>query len=274
MFSTTKLLLMSKNRMSAIGGSVSYFGDYAIHTFTSSSTLTISGEGYTDILVVAGGGGGGSFGAKGAGGGGAGGLIYYVNSDFLGPGIYAITVGFGGGVASNGQSSSIILQGDSTKNIIAIGGGRGGNGENLGNQNGGNGGSGGGGGFKYGSRWGYRGPPGVGTPGQGNNGGYPSGGNYVGGAGGGGAVGVGGNAVRLNLGYQQGGPGGVGRLIDITGTARYYAGGGAGHGQHGNNVGGAGGGGSTGAAGSANTGGGGGANAPGGSGIIIVRYLR
>ncbi len=256
MFSTTKLLLMSKNRMSAIGGSISYFGDYAIHTFTSSSTLVINGEGYADILVVAGGGGGGSFGAKGAGGGGAGGLIYYVNSDFLIPGAYAITVGFGGGVASNGQNSSIILQGDSNKSLVAIGGGRGGNGENLGNQNGGNGGSGGGGGFKYSSRWGYRGPPGAGTPGQGNS------------------VGVGGNAVRLNLGYQKGGPGGIGRLVDITGTARYYAGGGAGHGQHETNVGGAGGGGATQVAGSPNTGGGGGANAPGGSGIVIVRYLK
>jgi len=66
--------------MIATGGSIATSGDYKIHTFTSSSTFTVTQE-YTDptvypveVLVVAGGGGGGDGGGNG-GAGGAGGYL-------------------------------------------------------------------------------------------------------------------------------------------------------------------------------------------------------
>ena len=58
----------------ASGGSVTTDGDYKVHTFTSSGTITFSqvgnaaGSNTVEYLVVAGGGGGGSLGGGGAGG--------------------------------------------------------------------------------------------------------------------------------------------------------------------------------------------------------------
>jgi len=58
--------------LSGSGGTETTVGDYTVHTFTSSGTLTLTGSGYADVLVVAGGGGGG--GGRAGGGGGAGGV--------------------------------------------------------------------------------------------------------------------------------------------------------------------------------------------------------
>lgn len=242
-----------------------------------------------EVLIVAGGGGGG---LHSGGGGGAGGLLYYGAEGAktpngpaltLTPGTsYGVTVG-AGGAGSGGQYTSVVGNGSNGTNSIfgaynAIAGGGGGSGGN--GINGKDGGSGGGGGRDR--------PGGVATSGQGFGGGYigsvsPS---YPGG-GGGGAGGAGSSGSS-----GAGGTGGIGLSYSISGTATYYAGGGGGNlqdsadsvptqgagglggGANGRNTGG------IGNAGSANTGGGGGANnyntsggGPGGSGIVILRYL-
>ena len=80
----------------ATGGTVSYDGNYTIHTFTTSGTLEVTTGGPVTILVVAGGGGGGSGVPTSyqGGGGGAGGLIY-VASEELTTGSKTVTIGNG-----------------------------------------------------------------------------------------------------------------------------------------------------------------------------------
>jgi hypothetical protein len=88
-----------------------------------------------DYLIVAGGGGGNGSPTvySSGGGGGGGGLIYGTSNSVLLPGgLLTITVGSGGVVDGNGNSSSINsytglgFQAGSTSTIIAIGGGKGG----------------------------------------------------------------------------------------------------------------------------------------------------
>ena len=263
---------------------------------TKDYTITTTENLLCDILVVGGGGGGGT--AHG-GGGGAGALLYTTNQT-LSSGAYTIKVGNGGtaaasrGVASNnGQSSSILF--NSSAIYLAIGGGGGGGAIVAGA----NGGSGGGGDAAVGGTalstntpsgtYGFAG--GVGANG------YTYGEAWSGG-GGGGAGAVGGNAVS-NATTNTAGNGGIGREINIIGTATYYAGGGGGGvignatggyitniGSGGNGGGGAGGKLSVGVSGLPNTGGGGGGGGfnrspdadfvggNGGSGIIIIRYRK
>lgn len=81
-------------QISATGGnSTNDVSGDRVHTFTSSGTLTVTGSGNVQVLVVGGGGGGG--GSTG-GGGGAGGLIY-TNSYAVSSGSYTVTVGAGQG---------------------------------------------------------------------------------------------------------------------------------------------------------------------------------
>jgi hypothetical protein len=278
MFSTSKLFLSASSKLVGVGGVVTYVDDYAIHTFTSSGSILFSGEGDVDILIVAGGGGGG--GNYSSGGGGAGGLLYLTNQPTK-TGLYNITVGLGGPVQTNGGHSSIV---GPLYSYTALGGGYGGIGQYIALQNGASGGSGGGAGRTHVAT------PGNGTAGQGNNGGlaisysYRLGStNYTGrsGGGGGGAGGVGSNAYRVSSLSSDGGNGGIGRLIDINGFPTYYAGGGGGGGyRYSTNApggisgsGGLGGGGSE-SNGTNGLGGGGGEASSGGSGIVIVRYLR
>jgi hypothetical protein len=245
---------------------------------SSSLNYTLSG---VEVLVVAGGGGGG---ANHAGGGGAGGLIYR-NSYLVTPGTpISVTVGNGGATApsstgpaaSNGQNSVF-------DTLVAIGGGGGGNrNDAAGTSPGRDGGSGGGGG---GAQLQFAGNyvAGNGTSGQGFPGGRAV--NLYGG-GGGGAGGKGFDGIGATL--LKSGNGGPGLLYSISGSPRYYAGGGgAGYGGNvGNGKGGVGGGGNggvpagdPGTPGQANTGGGGGGGgaggqpgSSGGSGVVIVRY--
>ena len=291
---TTALLLRSVSPLtmfsggaiqSATGGdTVQDIGGYRIHTFTTvgTSTFTPASAGNVEVLVVAGGGSGGT---RHAGGGGAGGLIY--NSSFPVSGAVSVTVGDGGAGLPQGTNASV--PGNSGANSVfgsltAIGGG-------YGNQ--GNGGSGGSGGGVFSTN-----TVGAGTAGQGNNGAFGSTGpfstenTYAGGGGGGaGAVGT----AATSVAPVQGGAGGIGRQISISGTPTYYAGGGGGGtttavgggagGAGGLGGGGAGGGSNSivGIAGTNGTGGGGGcggfsnaggnfASGKGGSGIVIVRY--
>jgi len=234
-----------------------------------------------EVLVVGGGGGGG---ANHAGGGGGGGVVYR-NSYSVTPGsVISVTVGNGGATApaSNGASASN-GQNSVFGNLIAFGGGGGGNrNDSAGTSPGRNGASGGGGG---GAQTIYPGnyPPGTGIAGQGFAGGR---GIDIYGGGGGGAGGPGYNGS--NVSNTNSGQGGPGLPFNISGTVKYYAGGGGGGygGNLGAGLGGIGGGGKggilvgdAGVPGTPNTGGGGGGGgaggqpgSQGGSGVVIVRY--
>ena len=271
----------------ATGGTITYVGDYTIHTFYSSGTFTALKDLDANILVVAGGGGSSGF---GSGGGGAGGLIYQPLYS-VSAGDYLITVGAGG--AKGGQSTGDYLGrsggNSSFENLFtAIGGGT--SGYDWG-PNGFYGGSGGGAGT-----WASAvGVGGLGEPGQGNNGGAQDG-QYFYAAGGGGAGGVGQDGTTN---VDRGGDGGVGlefpQFASVGGyPAGWFAGGGGGGIRNYGNTflggnGGLGGGGrgsdwnmENNTAGVANTGGGGGGSqgyynvaslgSDGGSGIVIVSY--
>jgi hypothetical protein len=282
--------LTTRSAVLATGGTVSTAGAYTVHTFTGSGTFVPAVNLETEYLVIAGGGGGGHFNTgAGAGGGGAGGYRSSVPGESSGGGAsaesrlavtagtsYTVTVGAGGagGQQSNGTQGADSVFGG----ITSIGGGFGARGNNAGSSTGGTGGSGGGGGAGTGGSF-----AGARTTGQGFAGG--TGGNnsttYSAG-GGGGAGGVGGNTI----GENAGGSGGPGLSSSITGSAVFRAGGGGGAilGAGGSGVGGTGSDGSGGqiTAGATNTGSGGGGHyggntgqsgRPGGSGVVIIRYL-
>lgn len=252
------------------GGTITIDGEYTVHTFESSGTISFPKGGLIDVLVVGGGGPGG----KGhSGGGGAGGVIY--ETDFsVSAGSYAVTVGAGG----KAHPHVPILNGGNSvfSTLTAVGGGAGWCYLDTDAQDGG---SGGGGAYFNGANH----PPGDGTDGQGYDGGtsYRYGEDpYVLYQGGGGGAGeVGGSGFNMD--------GGDGIACDITGASIYYGGGGGGtryHSQTGAQSGGAGGNGGGGASyatygedGTDGLGGGGGACMPdaagdGGSGVVIIRY--
>jgi hypothetical protein len=234
-FKTPKI---SRNR--AIGGTINEFGPYRLHIFNSTDTFVALDSLDIEYLIVGGGGGGSRGGATAyeGGGGGAGG--YLTGTVSLISGSYSITVGGGGAEEANGTNSTFNA-------MTAVGGGR--STRNGAGQTGGSGGGGGG-----------NGGGGPGTAGQGNNGGT---GTNVQGGGGGGAGGAGstGNA-------NANGSGGAGLVNSITGSAVTYS--------RGGNTGGA-----SGGAGSPGTGNGGKGGvstnntvgSPGGSGVVIIRYL-
>ena len=230
-----------------------------------------------DILVVAGGGGGGF---RHAGGGGAGGLQYVTNQSINSGQSYAVAIGSGGtgGSANNINGTN---GGNSSFGGLILSNGGGGGASNR--TTGSNGGSGGGG---VNGMSGGTGISGQGFKGGDHNNGVNCCWGY--GAGGGGAA----EAAISPLG-NEGSNGGNGRLINITGTDVYYAGGGgAGHGDparttfYNGGLGGGGKGGNSstiqGTNGTPNTGGGGGGGGAnnttsgnggnGGSGIVIIRY--
>jgi len=250
-----------------------------ITTFTQSGSITFSSDVTCDILIVAGGGGGGSSGNKGAGGGGGAGGLLYLQNQTISADSYDITVGAGGA----GKEQSASGSGENGENSLAfgftaIGGGGGGGVPGYTAENAKSGGSGGGGGAHSS---GGNGPAGAGTEGQGNNGanGHSSNKNAGGG---------GGSEAAPNP-FDDGGNG---KTIDISGTARSYAGGGGGgsgwsNGNQGIGQAGGGNGGYNGGRhgqnAAANTGsGGGGAGSSGtqrgnggngGSGIVIIREI-
>lgn len=285
----------------ATGGYVSQDSTYWYHSFPFSGTFTPLQSLTADILIVAGGGGGGT---DVAGGGGGGGLVY-TSSSSLTTTAYAMTVGVGGAGAtasnqfgSNGVNSSMSGSGFTT--LTATGGGGGGSSSATIGRNGGSG----GGGSMTGT---------GGSGSQGNSGGTgllsdP----YYHGGGGGGAGGVGASAttslagagglgsstysdwgLATNTGFFTGSSytyagGGGGGWLDNTGTTGSLSNRGIGNGGGGS--GGVSKGSGTNIAlstpGAPNTGGGGGGGgwitgsnnigygASGGSGIIIVRYVK
>jgi hypothetical protein len=290
----------------ASGGTITYDGGYAYHTFTSTGSFLPSQQiKGAEMLLVAGGGGGG---LNLGGGGGAGGLVF-ANSQTLNAGqTYTALIGAGGagGILST-STKSVNGSNSVLGSISAIGGGGGGDSytDSPSFQNGRAGGSGGGGTGYYSNATNPGGSAtqgsGINFVGYGNAGGSgpgnktpPYGNASTGGGGGAGAAGANGGSSPW-----AGGKGGDGSLVysswgAITGTGElvggsyYYAGGGGGSGASGTTraVGGFGGGGAGGldggtdsTAGTANTGGGGGGSRgnntdgkAGGSGLIIVRY--
>jgi hypothetical protein len=284
----------------ATGGMVTSDATYYYHTFLASGTFTPLSTLSCDALVIAGGGGGAS--DYYAGGGGAGGLLAFTSQSISTA--QTVTVGAGGAFGALGNVTSSSGADSQLGSLTLVKGGGGAANYQSGNAL--NGGSGGGGGGKTSSVAGA----GLASPsGQGNNGGggiSPSSGNAGAGGGGGGAGAVGSNGANL-----VGGNGGAGLSTysswgvatstgqNVSGT-RWYAGGGGGSAGTGNlgadtkGTGGNGGGGdglfhnSGGAVaavatnGTTNTGGGGGGSSEagiyrggnGGSGIVIVRYLK
>lgn len=265
--------------------------DYEYLRFTYNSTadaagqtlydLTFAQEMECDVLIVAGGGGAGKSGLNGAaGGGGAGGLLYF-QRQIIPAGEYAVRVGKGGDYQPimNSAGHDGIISSFAYLDWAALGGG-GGGGQTRENFPGiaRDGGSGGGGATYSGGSRNF--PAGSGLSGQGHDGGAGSG-TVANSGGGGGAGGPGQDATST-----QGGDGGIGREIDITGFGGiFYAGGGGGGSQHSDSPGlalhggGLGGGvDQSGGDGAPDTGGGGGGaggegdGGAGGSGVVILRY--
>jgi len=261
----------------ATGGVITYDNTYYYHTFGASGTFTPKQSLTADILVVAGGGSGGNV---YGGGGGAGGLLGFASQSLTATG-YTVTVGAGGaGYDGNGYGAN---GGDSQFGALTLVKGGGGGGGNAG----GNGATGGSGGGSSGGN--APGTPGSATSGQGFAGGSGnSNGSGFGGGGGGGGAAEAGNTDAI----YEGGDGvstysswglvtGTGQ--NVSGTV-YYAGGGGGWRQYNltTSAGGLGGGGGSGTTALVNSGGGGQANDPvtgtnrvnGGSGVVIIRYLK
>jgi hypothetical protein len=270
------------------GGTISTFGNYRVHAFTSGGTFVIP-SGFTaayDYLLIGGGGAGsGDQTGTSAGGGGGGGGVLYTSSSSISSGSYSVSIGAGGT-----PTTTIGNQGGSTtfNSLTAYGGGAGP--DSSGGQSaptysnyGG-----GGGGADEGA-----GAPATAQGNAGGNGspssnadGLPGGtGNNKAGGGGGGSDastssrgGAGGNGVDYSSifgttygenGYFAGGGGG-GAYTNTPGTGGL---GGAGDGSNEND---------TGGNGTPNTGGGGGSSGSsdannnlggaGGSGIVLIRY--
>jgi hypothetical protein len=119
--------------VSLTGGTVTYSGNYKIHTFTSNDTVTVNCPGNVELLMVGGGGGGGNdfaptsntFWVTG-GGGGAGGLIY-TSSFALSAGNLSVTIGNGGAPGPLNSQTAGSNGGNTVFSTFTAFGGRGGN---------------------------------------------------------------------------------------------------------------------------------------------------
>ena len=269
----------------ATGGVVTSDATYYYHTFAGSNTFTALQSLSADILCIAGGGGGGW---QQGGGGGAGGLLDFTSQSLTAT-PYNVIVG-GGGAGSTSSVRGTVGQDSQFGSLTLVKGGGGAGAFSSSGDTavtyGGTGGSGGGGGTP---------PTGTGnggsaTSGQGNSGGNGNSDNatYRNGGGGGGAGGAGATPTSA----ATVGTGGAGSSaysswasVTSTGVSGAYAGGGGGGGNTAGTAtagGGRGGDASAGANGTASTGGGGGGGGysstvnayNGGSGIVIVRYLK
>ena len=272
----------------ATGGIITEDSTYWYHTFAASGAFIPKQSLTADVLVIAGGGGGGYW---TGGGGGAGGLQLF-SSQSLTATNYTCTIG-SGGVGAQALAGTQGVNSSFGALTASVGGG-GGGGYNGGNLPATTGGSGGGGDSAAAPSGGA-----AGTSGQGNNGGNAFAAPSFGGGGGGGSAAVG--AAATSAGAGNGGAGtntySSWAIATGTGASGFYAGGGGGGvntTSYTAGTGGSGGGGNGSntnvvAATSAqiNTGsGGGGAGASGayngssvapgngGSGVVIVRYLK
>jgi hypothetical protein len=229
----------------ATGGTITSDSLYYYHTFAASGTFTPTQSISADVLLVAGGGGSGCAqnATRAGGGGGAGGLRYSASQSLTATG-YTVTVG-GGGAAGISSPATSGTNGGATSFTGLTSPSGGGYGGVAGLANANNGGSGGGGADNN--------NPGTGISGEGNNGIGGSGLGTGGGGGGAGAVGTaptgGTGATYFGTIYATGGDGGhTTDAVGVAGTANTGNGAKAGRGTLN--------------------------GAAGGSGIVIVRYLK
>jgi len=206
----------------ATGGTITFSGNFKIHTFTTVGTTNFSvsavNDGVSVQVLVVGGGGGGAVNC--AGGGGAGGAIF-VTSQTVKTGSYSIVVGAGGSGGINLGAPLYGARGSNGGNstclgLTGIGGGGGGYSPQSGQdvKNGLAGGCGGGGAASAAG----------GSPLQ--SGGFAGGNAAFGDVGGGGGGGMG--SVGSNGSGNIAGSGGNGATYTIGGTAYTLAGGGGG----------------------------------------------
>jgi hypothetical protein len=212
----------------AIGGTISYNGDYKIHTINIGDSFEVLHQplGATFELIIQGAGAGGS-----AFGGGGGGQTKIFSNFPSAVGVYSLSVG-GKGIGSALGSYGIGTNGGDTSfdGYTSLGGGTGGGFSNT-LMDGTNGGNGGGGGAKLSPTF----AGGVGGTGDFNGGlGDPTG-NASSGGGGGGSTQNGADAT-----FNNGGKGGDGYLSFIRGNPEYFGCGGGGSGYVNNGIGGSG----------------------------------
>lgn len=254
-----------------------YLTDGTAHVFRNDGTLTVTGFGFVELLVVGGGGGGGCPMYGLAGGGGGGGAVYHMTGFPVRAGTYPIVVGVGGAeIPAGNYTAPGNNGGDSSAFGVVAKGGGGGAGANGESPKAG--GSGGGATVKWSvtditlggnttcsdGDFGYHGFAGGSTC------------NHVNSAGGGGAGGPAAAASETEKGC-----GGNGYACSIAGRPAYYGAGGAGGNDAPASLGGA----AYGVAGEDGLGAGGGAGIAiqadaggvgpaGGKGIVIVKYRK
>jgi len=112
---------LNLNPISITGGTITQLGQYRIHTFTSTTSIIVSGNGIVEYLIIAGGGAGGggvtySANATANTGGGAGGngSTTYLNGTYGTPSYGAdgaANRGVGGGGTRNGGAQDITVSG-------------------------------------------------------------------------------------------------------------------------------------------------------------------
>lgn len=151
--STAQTNTLASGNTATGGSSITYYGDYRIHTFTGSGSFTAQHTGYIQYLVIAGGGGGADGGSTPdyGGAGGAGGFLEYYQSDdeygdFKGPrmtvttgDIISVVVGGGGargvgvgtlsgwsGSRATSGSPSYLYNNTTKQYVYSFGGGAGG----------------------------------------------------------------------------------------------------------------------------------------------------
>ena len=221
----------------AIGGNITYEGDYATHTFLTSGQFIVIIPGVVEVLLVGGGGGGkvasSCVSATSRGGGGGGGGVK-IESISLNIGSYNVIVGAGGTIGMNGGASSF-------DSILDVSGGYSGisnptiggtSGTNYTSTGAGSGGSGAGGsGLSAPTSTG-----GIGINGYGGGGGGAGSGTFVNGRTGGDGVDGGGNGAHYYLNGDPptngtdgtpntGGGGGAGVCQPVGGSLTAGAGG-------------------------------------------------
>ena len=249
--------------------------------FNQAGTLTVTGEGEADILIVGGGGGGGFAANYGAAGGGGGGVVTRMKHHLV-PGTYAIAVGAGGagGTAETPVEMAVGKSGgdSSFAGLIAYGGGGGAGRPGNKGGHGGDGASGGGSTIEWSTL--NRNPGKAIWGDQGHDGGAADFAYRPGGGGGAGAAATAAPTPFVVSATEKrgGGCGGDGRWIDIAGATDWYGGGGAGYAFVSGGAsyesythGGKGGGGNKSAGTEGLGGGGSGGGFAGGRGIVVVR---
>lgn len=198
----------------------SYGKRYTLHTFTSSSDLTVGSDGFIDVIAV-GAGGGVTSGANLGGGGGGGGQVLFVERLFVSAGTYPVVIG--AGVSAFFGQKTFIKHPMGALLVVGSGGIYGTYTqppESYGASGGGGGGRYGGGGYGGGAvpgGTGYRGGDATTSGGSGGGGGAgAAGSNAAGGVGG-----AGGAGLDISL------------LLGESATTTYKGGGGGGHGTGG-----------------------------------------